>query len=73
VTHELLHLILEPIQYPVCDTLWETRLLADSAYQLLSHAVRHESECAIDALARIVAPTLPLPPWAGKEEKEQKA
>jgi hypothetical protein len=73
IVHEILHLIQEPAQHLVRDTLWKTHLLSQSVYDLLIQRLKHENECAVEHLSRLIAPSMPLPPWAGKEEKEQKA
>jgi hypothetical protein len=61
MAHELCHVLFEPASQMVDHDL--KGALADQAHRLFRDGFRRQVEVAVDHLATIVAPQLPMPPW----------
>jgi hypothetical protein len=61
MAHELVHLLLDPMLQMVEHDL--KGVLGDQALVVFRRPFRRELELAVDHLAGVVAPGLPMPPW----------
>lgn len=82
LTHELLHLIVNPILHIADDVT--TAGMGRKTQEVAISAINHQVESSVDALADAIAPMLPLPHWttqplklrieqALKQNQDQKA
>lgn len=61
LVHELTHIVLTPLWLWVHDGSWRHQLTRRE-FDLVEEVFREQLEASTDFLARLIAPTLPLPP-----------